>query len=642
MSYISCEWIEYRIYMDFWSLKFCCKPFSDSGGFVPICDYDGGRFPIETLLKERDNLRRLNNTEGAYSPCRGCHLLRKDNWKPLEGTALFSQIEISNFTTCNLKCVYCYTVLRTDLKMPKYAYDLKPVIQEFIDNGYLAKDSLIEWAGGEVTLLPDFRDVQELLINRGYMQTIFTNAVLFSEEIAKGLRQGKMSIVTSVDSGTAETFKAIKGHDHFHRVWENLEKYIQTRGQISIKYVLRRDNSGEGDLKGFIELCKKYRVPLIAIGPDVDEVRENSVSDKTLLGVAFLAREAEKHGIKHLIQYDYFGPRYSAEIKSLRNPAKRIFKLINVKGYQNVINPAKRIFTQIKTGYQNAIAAVAKQSSSDAGDVKDKSLSVNKIMSHKFDLLSQAKRYLRIGSKPSIYCANSKLTGIWHGSEETGTGVCIEIQGNKMHATWCTYDQSGKPAWYGSRAIESEDSSYKGSLWESSGTPLEGLPIPLTRNDIGNVSLKFTSDSQSLVTTHCTGDAQELTLRKAKSDIPDRFHTVATHIINSWWYDPRYIGMGFFLDVHADHMSIIWFHYAEDKRPRWWVIHAVPFKMPFGMTVYRGELQEWTRDRSGDETLSPVRIKFIDHIEIYPDFENGTVTVQWNDHIYILRKFKIE
>ena len=598
MSYISCDWIEYRLYIDLWQIKFCCKPFSNSGGFLSICDYDGGRFPIETLLKERNNLRRLNNTEGACSPCQGCHLLRKDDWNPLDGAALFSQIDISNFTTCNLKCVYCYTVLQTDLKMPKYAYDLKPVIQEFMDKGYLAKGSLIEWAGGEATLLPDFRVIQEILINHGYMQTIFTNAVLFSEEIEKGLRQGKMTITTSVDSGTAETFKAIKGHDHFHRVWGNLAKYIQTGGQISIKYILRRDNSGEGDLKGFIELCRKYRVPFIAIGPDLHEVRGNLVSDETLLGTAFLAHEAEKHGIKHMILYDYFGPRYSAEIKGFRNPAKRIF-------------------TQIKMGYQNVIATVAKQSSSEAGDAKD---------------------------KLSIYCANSKLTGFWHGSEKTGTGVCIEIQGNKMHAAWCTYDQSGKPTWYGSQATESQNSSYEGSLWESSGTPLEGLPIRLTKHVLGYASLNFTSNSQSLVTTYHNDEAQakESILRKAKSNIPDRFHPVATHIINSWWYDPHHIGMGFFLDVHVDHMSIIWFHYAEDKRPRWWVIHAVPLKMPFGMTVCRGELQEWTRDRSGDETLSPVRIKCIDHIEIYPDFENGTVTVQWNDHIYILRKFKIE
>ena len=96
MSHISCEWIEYKIYMDFWALKFCCTPFSDSGGFVPICDYEGGPFPVETLLKERDNLRLLNNTKGAYSPCLGCPLLRQDDWNPLEEKALFNQIQISS------------------------------------------------------------------------------------------------------------------------------------------------------------------------------------------------------------------------------------------------------------------------------------------------------------------------------------------------------------------------------------------------------------------------------------------------------------------------------------------------------------------------------------------------------------------
>lgn len=583
--------------MDPWQLKFCCKPFSDSGGFVPICDYDGGPFPIETLLKERDNLRRLNNTEGAYSPCQGCVLLQKKNWKPLEGAALFNQIEINNFTMCNLKCVYCYTVLRPELKLPQYAYDLKPALQELIDKGCLAKDSIIEWAGGEPTILPDFRNIQQLLLNHGYMQTIFTNAVLFSEEIERGLRQGKMTMTTSVDSGTAETFKAVKGRDHFHKVWENLAKYIKTGGQISIKYVMRRDNSGMGDLKGFIELCKQHSVPFIAIGPDVNEVQNNSVSDETLRGAAFLSREAERHGIRHMIQYDYFGSRYSEEINIYRSASRRILK-------------------QIKTGFKNAIAAATTQRRSDARDAND---------------------------KPPIYCENSQLTGLWHALEETGTGVCIEIQGNKMYAAWCTYDQSGKPVWHSSLAIENENSSYEGPLWEWSGTPIEEeAPAPLSKKVIGNVSLKFTSDSQVLATTNCNDDVRESTLRKSKPDIPGRFHTAAINIINSWWYDPRHIGMGFFLDVHADHMSVLWFHYDEDTMPRWRVVHAAPFAMPFGMTGYRGELQEWTRNKSADETSLPVRIKCLDSVELYPDFENGTISVQWNDHIYKLRKFKIE
>jgi len=256
--------------------------------------------------------------------------------------------------------------------MPKYAYDLKPVIQEFIDKEYLAKDSLIEWGGGESTILPDFQNLQLLLLDHGYMQTIFTNAVLFSKEIEQGLRQRKMTVVTSVDSGTVETYKKIKGRDHFHKVWENLGKYIQTGGQVAIKYVLRRDNAGESDLKGFIELCKKYHAPQIAIAPDLNEIRENSVSDGTLFGAAFLAGEAQKHGIKHTIQYDYFGPRYSAEIQSLQNPAKKILKMIKVKVHQNAINPAKVSFSRIKERIQNTIATMMEGKSSDVGDVKHK------------------------------------------------------------------------------------------------------------------------------------------------------------------------------------------------------------------------------------------------------------------------------
>ncbi|HUU40999.1 MAG TPA: radical SAM protein [Desulfatiglandales bacterium] len=320
MAYLSCEWIEYRLVLDHWELKFCCKPHSGNKGFVPICHFSGGSLPVETIRNEREKLRKLNNTKGADSPCGGCHYLKSGDWPELGGHALFNQVEISNFTICNLRCNYCYTVLHEDWNFPSYAYKLGPVFNDMIEKGYLHDQTRIEWAGGEPTILENFEDLQKMFIAHGYSQTIFTNAVVFSEGIAQGLRSRKMSIVSSIDSGTPETYRKVKGRDYFHRVWLNLDRYIQTGGDLVIKYLVKDDNVQLKDLNGFLRLCRKYRVPMISIAPDNNEVSVNRVLDAALKGAAYMAWKARRYGFRWEIQSDYFKPGHMELIHHYMHP----------------------------------------------------------------------------------------------------------------------------------------------------------------------------------------------------------------------------------------------------------------------------------------------------------------------------------
>lgn len=315
MSYVSCEWIEYKTIFNHFDLLFCCKPFSETGGYVKMIKFNGGPLPVEKIQKERDRIRELNSNDIANSPCRGCHLLEDRHWPELHGGALFKEIHVNNFTICNLRCVYCYTVLNKHDSLPKYTYPLEPIIKELIDHGYLTEDALIVWGGGEPTILNDFSKIQELLKNKSYIQTVATNAVTYSPLVEKGLRAKRMWVVTSIDSGTSATYNKIKGRDCFNQVWEHLRRYQETGGGLLVKYIMRDGNSDQENIKGFIKACRENNIKLISIGPDVNEVSKGTLSKETIMGVAKMAQEAAKYHLKCEIQYDYFTPKYSDEIK---------------------------------------------------------------------------------------------------------------------------------------------------------------------------------------------------------------------------------------------------------------------------------------------------------------------------------------
>ncbi len=306
MAYFSCEWIEYRGVLDVLELKFCCIPHSaGTKGFVPICKFDGGKLPVEEILRERKKLRELNNQDGVDSPCKGCHWLRKHDWKALDGHSIFSQIDISNFTACNLRCNYCYTFLHQDWGLPKYGYELIPIFEDLIENGHLQNGSQIDWGGGEPTILKEFPRLQEMLLEKGFHQRIFTNAVIFSKEIEEGLTQKKVSIVTSVDAGNPETYREIKGRDAFDSVWKHVSRYVQTGGDVTVKYILRDGNSDRENVKQFIEKCKEIRVPAVSITPDIEELAQGTLTEETLYAYALMVHEAERHGIPVSVRYEY-------------------------------------------------------------------------------------------------------------------------------------------------------------------------------------------------------------------------------------------------------------------------------------------------------------------------------------------------
>ncbi|HUU39981.1 MAG TPA: radical SAM protein [Desulfatiglandales bacterium] len=284
-------------------------------GFPHICYFNGKNFPIDFILSRRDSLRNANNRERGYSPCRGCYALEKREWENSNEKPYFKHFSVNNFLLCNLRCNYCYTLDERYKILPQYAYALFPFFKHMIESGYLYSDASMDWGGGEPTLLQDFDKVAGLFIENGFKQHIFTNATIYSEFIEQGLRNNTISIQASVDSGTRETYKRIKGKNLFDDVWHNLARYAKTGGHVIAKYIVKNDNADINDVTGFVRHCSLHSIPEITLTLDNNEVIKEIVTDSTLSAAVQLIREARYLGIPANPNYEMIGEKYSAVIR---------------------------------------------------------------------------------------------------------------------------------------------------------------------------------------------------------------------------------------------------------------------------------------------------------------------------------------
>ncbi len=332
MEYYSCKWIESRVVLDLDRLRFCCIPHSGNKGYVKICDYRGGPLPVEEIREARRRLTEQNNDPAADSECKGCHFLEKRDWDAERPKSLLDAVYVSHFSMCNLRCRYCYVYLREG-DLINIGYDILPLFQEMIADGHLEPGSYIEWGGGEPTILPEFPEVQALLRERGCHQQVSTSGVRFSPEIEQGLREGTIQAVTSVDAGTRESYKEVKGRDSFEKVWENVTRYARTGGDMTVKYILRSNNSDERNVREFVQKLAESGARKLVITPDQWEIAQGQLTEETAYAFALMKRLARRRGIQVQIRDEYAGPEVmrritkymsAAPLQSVRFKARRL------------------------------------------------------------------------------------------------------------------------------------------------------------------------------------------------------------------------------------------------------------------------------------------------------------------------------
>ena len=253
MKTLSCRFLQRAIYFAPDELRHCCKRYFFRGemkGDVRIFPVNSdAEFSLKKVIGEKQDLIAKIN-RGEKTDCFGCPELESYEWLDAADEK-YDLISIENHSRCNMKCSYCSDVYYGGKEAN---YSLMRCLEEFIENDLIRNDLQIAWGGGEPAMARDFRQVIDFVNSelKPSKQRFFSNATIYSEQIASLLRDNKASLTTSVDAGTAETFKKVRGIKQYRRVLRNLKKYFEVSpNNVVIKYIFTEDNSTFEEISQF-------------------------------------------------------------------------------------------------------------------------------------------------------------------------------------------------------------------------------------------------------------------------------------------------------------------------------------------------------------------------------------------------------
>ena len=227
-KYVSCEWLEYGIDFDLGvygsNLKTCCYLSAPGGGnLMYIEGYKGEKVDWVKLFKLRDKYRNIQRSGKTIPQCLGCVFLKEKEW---EKSNIITHVIFDHWTHCNCKCSYCYTEEDKKSYNNLKTYNVLPVVKDMLQKNVLKPGGAIGFGGGEPTMLYEFEELIELLLDRGFSNIrVPSSGLKYSPIIEKGISSGALTVVVSIDSATSETYKTIKQIDGFDIVCENIKKY---------------------------------------------------------------------------------------------------------------------------------------------------------------------------------------------------------------------------------------------------------------------------------------------------------------------------------------------------------------------------------------------------------------------------------
>tara|TARA_B100000989_G_scaffold298400_1_gene287538 strand:+ start:30649 stop:31947 length:1299 start_codon:yes stop_codon:yes gene_type:complete len=312
--YKTCKDLEESLYIAPNEIRSCCQRFFYEGkmrGDAKLIDIKEGVTPTNADLKKAREKMFDEIQEDKNEDCKGCPFIKKTKDKPVINSNI-SHLSIEHHSVCNLRCNYCSEIYWGG-KKSKYN------VVEFIS--YLSRSNSLDdcnkvvWGGGEPTLDKSFEQILEEIhayANPKTYHRVFTNSVRISDPIIKFLKKGLIKITTSIDAGTPEKFKLVRGRPKFLNVFENLQKYASVDpNKVTIKYIFTEENKDEKELEAFIENCIKYNLDKCNYQISVNFKKEK-FDFEFLKSIAFLFTKLQKNNIEKVFLDDHIMLRFSS------------------------------------------------------------------------------------------------------------------------------------------------------------------------------------------------------------------------------------------------------------------------------------------------------------------------------------------
>lgn len=305
--YVSCDWLQNGIDFELNSIEICCFRCHSGGGRLVLSPVENGNIDYDLLFNSRNDFIQENKQGRVNLKCRNCFNLKKLNW---DEKPVIKYIHFNHWTYCNSDCEYCYIKKEESLKKGMQNYNALPILKEILSRVEFDPDGEITFAGGEPTLLNEFDEIIEYLLQIGAKKIIVhSSGVKYSQALEQGIKEQKIQMVISSDSGTEDTFKKIKNTCNFATVWENTKKYAQFQTadeNVISKYIfIPNVNDNQNEILSFIHKVSEAGVKTVVLDIEHEYYfanKNNLTKMLRLLSLCeFLKAKASAYGIKVLL-----------------------------------------------------------------------------------------------------------------------------------------------------------------------------------------------------------------------------------------------------------------------------------------------------------------------------------------------------
>jgi YVTN family beta-propeller protein len=178
------------------------------------------------------------------------------------------------------------------------------------------------------------------------------------------------------------------------------------------------------------------------------------------------------------------------------------------------------------------------------------------------------------------------VQGLWWRSpagSESGWGVNLTQQGEKLFATWFTYDAQGNGLWLVmSDGARTSANTYTGALYQTAGPAFNAVPFDpakVTRAAVGTATFSFTDEFNGTFayTVNGTSGSKAITRQVYDSRVPvctlGGSTTANPNYQALWWASPAGSESGWGLNIthQGDVLFATWFTYGPDGKGMWLV-----------------------------------------------------------------------
>lgn len=263
-KYLSCHDLENGLIFFSDGVKHCCG-LNKLGIEQKMIDYKQNmHLTIEEVIRQKEKIIEGNKC-GKQTMCTSCDRLKEGYWNVDKKVR---QINFSLDYVCNLKCQYCdkWDNDYTD----KEQRDISEMMSELEECDLVDISFPILYSSGELSILKNRKKILDSMQN--YDICIFSNATKYQDEIMEKLLNSSSCIVISLDCGTRETYKIIKGVDLFETVCKNINRYCANGAKVVLKYIVMKNNISKNDFEGFFNICVQNNIKDIIISKDLYQI----------------------------------------------------------------------------------------------------------------------------------------------------------------------------------------------------------------------------------------------------------------------------------------------------------------------------------------------------------------------------------